>query len=383
MLLANTTLGAAMPMLLILGGLTGLMLAPSPALATLPASVQTLAGLVAAAPFSLLMGRVGRRMGFVVGGLLTIVGALLATQAMISQSFTLLCTAHFALGAALSSFQYFRFAAGEVVEAKWQPVAISLMLTSGLIAAIGGPQLFIATKDALAPVPLAGAYATLAIIAFVGIVPLAAVRTPLPKVLVNRRGDRFASIAALRRRPIRLAVGIAAVSQGVMIFLMIPTPLAMIGCGLSEDTAGDVIRWHIVAMFAPSFFTGFLIQRFGAQTIAVTGLSMIILSALAATMGLSAVHFYGALIVLGLGWNFNFIGATTMLAAAVTESEKAAVQGVNDTMIALVSTVCAFAAGLVISGLGWIVLAMVSIAIVLVALFALALDRTVSASLET
>lgn len=168
-----------------------------------------------------------------------------------------------------------------------------------------------------------------------------------------------------------------------MIFLMIPTPLAMIGCGLSEDTAGDVIRWHIVAMFAPSFFTGFLIQRFGAQTIAVTGLSMIILSALAATMGLSAVHFYGALIVLGLGWNFNFIGATTMLAAAVTESEKAAVQGVNDTMIALVSTVCAFAAGLVISGLGWIVLAMVSIAIVLVALFALALDRTVSASLET
>lgn len=224
LLLANTTLGAAMPMLLILGGLTGLMLAPSPALATLPASVQTLAGLVAAAPFSLLMGRVGRRMGFVVGGLLTIVGALLATQAMISQSFTLLCTAHFALGAALSSFQYFRFAAGEVVEAKWQPVAISLMLTSGLIAAIGGPQLFIATKDALAPVPLAGAYATLAIIAFVGIVPLAAVRTPLPKVLVNRRGDRFASIAALRRRPIRLAVGIAAVSQGVMIFLMIPTP---------------------------------------------------------------------------------------------------------------------------------------------------------------
>lgn len=383
LLLANTILGAAMPMLLILGGLTGLMLAPSPALATLPASVQTLAGLVAAAPFSLLMGRVGRRMGFVIGGLLTIAGALLATQALISQSFTLLCVAHFALGAALSSFQYFRFAAGEVVEPKWQPVAISLMLTSGLIAAIGGPQLFIAAKDAFAPVPLAGAYAALAVIAFVGILPLAGVRMPLPTRVADRSRGSFASLAALRRRPIRRAVGIAAVSQGVMMFLMIPTPLAMIGCGFSEDTAGDVIRWHIVAMFAPSFFTGFLIQRFGAQFIAATGLALIVLSALAATMGLSAVHFYSALIVLGLGWNFSFIGATTMVAAAVTEAEKAAVQGINDTMIALVSTVCAFAAGLVISGLGWIILALISVAIVVVAIIVLILDRAVPVSLET
>lgn len=383
LLLANTILGAAMPMLLILGGLTGLMLAPGPALATLPASVQTLAGLVAAAPFSLLMGRVGRRLGFVIGGLLTIAGALLATQALISQSFTLLCTAHFALGAALASFQYFRFAAGEAVEARWQPVAISMMLTSGLIAAIGGPQLFIAAKDALAPVPLAGAYAALAFIALAGIIPLAMVRMPATKRLAIHSGDRFAFLAALHRRPIRRAVGIAAVSQGVMMFLMIPTPLAMIGCGFSEATAGDVIRWHIVAMFAPSFFTGFLIQRFGAQSVAATGLVLIATSALAAASGLSALHFYGALIVLGLGWNFSFIGATTMLATAVTEAERAAIQGVNDTMIALVSTVCAFAAGLVISGLGWVVLALISIAIVLVALIALGLDRAMPASLET
>ena len=168
-----------------------------------------------------------------------------------------------------------------------------------------------------------------------------------------------------------------------MIFLMIPTPLAMIGCGFGEDTAGDVIRWHIVAMFAPSFFTGFLIRRFGAQPVAMAGFALIALSATGAATGLSAVHFYGALIVLGLGWNFSFIGATTMLATCVTETEKAAVQGANDTMIALVSTVCAFAAGLVISTLGWIVLALISIAIVLVAVLALALDRAVPARLET
>lgn len=376
LLLANTILGAAMPMLLILGGLTGLALAPTPTLATLPASVQTLAGLVAAAPFSLLMGRVGRRAGFVVGGIVTIMSALIATYALISQSFVLLCLAHFAFGAGLSSFQYFRFAAGETVSPEWQPVAISLMLTSGLIAAIGGPQLFIMAKDFLAPVPLAGAYAALTVIAFVGIIPLAVVRMPpSERLIASSQSSRFASLAALRRRPVRRAVGIAAVSQGVMMFLMIPTPLAMIGCGFGEDMAGDVIRWHIVAMFAPSFFTGFLIQRFGAQTIAVAGLAMIIASALTAATGLSSLHFYGSLIILGLGWNFSFIGATTMLAVAVKETEKAAIQGVNDTMIALVSTVCAFAAGLVISGFGWSILALIGIGIVLTTLAVLAFSK--------
>ncbi|QHQ35810.1 hypothetical protein GO499_11815 [Algicella marina] len=251
------------------------------------------------------------------------------------------------------------------------------MMTSGLIAAVGGPQLFIMAKDMLAPVPLAGAYAALAVILLVGIAPLAAVRLPRPeRATTETPKRRFAAFAALRRGPIRRAVGIAAVSQGVMIFLMIPTPLAMIGCGFSEDTAGDVIRWHIVAMFAPSFFTGFLIRRFGAQHIAIIGLILMIAAGLAAAAGLSAIHFYGSLTILGMGWNLGFIGATTMLAVAVAPSERAAVQGLNDTLIALVSTLCAFAAGMVISGLGWAVLALIGIAIVLVALATMALDKT-------
>lgn len=376
LLLANTILGMAFPMQLILGGLTGLMLAPSPALATLPASVQTLAGFVAAAPFSLLMGRMGRRAGFALGGLMTVLGAAAATQAVYSQSFVLLCVAHFLMGAGWASFQYFRFAAGEVVETNWRPVAISLMLTSLLVAAIVGPQLFIGAKDALAPVPFAGAYVAVAIVAMLGLVPLAMVRMPLPERAPKDDGrNRFAVLAALRRRPIKRAVGIAAVSQGIMVFLMIPTPIAMIACGFTEDTASDVVRWHIVAMFAPSFLTGFLIQRFGAQTIAMTGLATIVAAAGFAALGISAVHFYGALIVLGVGWNFGFIGATTMLAAAVSETEKAAVQGANDTIIALVSTVCAFASGLVISSLGWALLAVISAGIVVLALATLVFDR--------
>lgn len=280
----------------------------------------------------------------------------------------------------MASLHYFRFAAAEAVDAKWQPVAISLMLTSGLIAAIGGPQLVIVAKDALAPIPFAGAYAALAAITLVGMVPLLWVHMPRPASQTAEAGPAFSLRAALSREPIRRSIGIAAVAQGMMTFLMIPTPAAMIGCGFSEDLASDVIRWHIVAMFAPSFVTGFLIQRFGAQTIAVVGLTIIILSAGIAALGLSEAHFYGSLVGVGIGWNFSFIGATAMLAAAVTEREKAALQGINDTLIGLVSTVFAFAAGLVISGLGWALLAVISIVIVVAALLLLALDRPQAAS---
>ena len=376
LLAANTILGAAFPIQLILGGLAGLMLAPDPVLATLPSSVQTFAGMLAAAPFSLLMGWMGRKAGFALGGLITLAGAIAAMQALYTQNFALLCVAHFLMGAGWASFQYFRFAAGEVVDQNWRPVAISLMLSSLLVAALVGPQVFIAAKDALAPIPFVGAYAAMGVIAVVGLIPLAFVRMPVAKrVAPDRLASRFAAFAALRRPAIKRAVGIGAVSQGVMVFLMIPTPIAMVACGFSADTASDVVRWHIVAMFAPSFFTGFLIKRFGAQTIATFGLIIIVAAAVAASLGITAMHFYGSLIVLGLGWNFGFIGATTMLDAAVTEDEKAAVQGANDTIIALVSTVCAFAAGLVVSSLGWAALALMSACLVLAALAVLAVDR--------
>lgn len=374
--MANTILGFAMPMLLILGGLTGLHLSPNAALVTLPASVQTLAGMLAAAPFSLLMGRFGRRIGFAAGGVLALVGTALGASALVSGNFVLLCLAHFILGAALSSFQYFRFAAAEVVGPEWQPVAISLMLTSGLVAAIGGPQVFIMAKDALAPIPLAGAYVALAVVILVGMVPLALVRVPRAPAASRVAGaKRFASLAVLRRGPVRRAIGIAAISQGVMIFMMIPTPLAMLGCGFTEAVAGDVIRWHVVAMFAPSFVTGFLIKWFGKERIAVTGLVILAIAAVGAAAGLSSAHFYGSLILLGVGWNFGFIGATSMLATAVTDGEKAAVQGLNDTLIALVSTICAFAAGLVVTGFGWAVVAIVSMLIVLPAIAVLMLGK--------
>ena len=368
LLVANMVLGTAMPMMIILGGLAGLLLAPSTALATLPASLSTLAGLFAAAPFSLLMGRRGRKTGFVAGVGCAVLGAMTGVWALFAGSFLLLCVAHLALGAALACYQFFRFAAAETVSPNWQPVAISLMLTSGLIAAFVGPQMFIVAKDMFAPVPLAGAYAALAAVSVIGLIPLVFTRLPAPMQKAPQTfWQRLGALSVLKRKPVRVAVGLGAVSQGIMVFLMVPTPLAMRDCGFTESVAGDVIRWHVVAMFAPSFVTGFLIKRFGVRPIATIGLVLMAAASIAALSGLSSVHFYGALIALGIGWNFGFVSATAMLSTSVAEDEKPLVQGANDTLIALVSTVCAFAAGAIVAGFGWAVLAAVSLGLLGVA----------------
>lgn len=366
LLAANTVLGVAMPMLIILGGLAGLMLAPGKALATFPPSVQMLAGLVAAGPFSLLMGRYGRKTGFVLGGVLAVVAGAVGALALLQGSFWLLCLSHVFFGAALACYQYFRFAAAEVVPGRWQPVAISLMLTSGLVAALVGPQIFIFTKDFFAPVPLAGAYAAISVVSLLGMLPLTVIRMPKPPApATDKRRRRDVVSAALRRGPVARAMVIAAAAQGFMVLLMAPTPLAMIGCGLGEAMAGDVIRWHVVAMFAPSFVTGFVIKRVGAQPVAMGGLALLVASAGVAASGLSALHFYIALILLGIGWNFGFIGATNMLTSALGPDERAGVQGANDTIIALASTLCAFASGAIVAGLGWVALNLIALPILI------------------
>lgn len=357
---ANAILGSAMPMMIILGALAGLMLAPTPGLATLPASVSTLAGLVAAAPFSLFMGRHGRRAGFGVGAIVAALGGAAGMAGVLQASFTLLLVGHFALGAALACFQFFRFAAAEVVPDRWKPVAISLMLTSGLVAAFAGPEVFARTKDALAPIPFAGAYGAIIALCVIGVLPLVFLRGMAP---VTPRDETIVAptvrVAAVLRRPsVAVAIAAAAVSQGVMVLLMVPTPIAMVGCGYTDASAGNVVRWHVVAMFAPSFVTGFLIKRFGAIAIVMSGLALLATSALIAASGVTLPHFYIALIVLGIGWNFGFVGATSLLADALAPQERAAVQGINDTAIALAASICALASGALVAGAGWTVLAL-------------------------
>ena len=365
---ANAILGSALPMMIILGALAGLLLAPTPELATLPASVSTLAGLVAAAPFSLFMGRYGRQAGFLLGAVIAAIGGAAGVAGLMQSHFLLLLFGHFALGAALACFQFFRFAAAEVVSVRWQPVAISLMLTSGLLAAFAGPEVFARTKEALAPIPYAGAYAAIIGLSLLGILPLLLLRGLRRVTHVDRtQVTSLVNVLAVIRRPaVAVAIASASVSQGVMVLLMVPTPIAMVECGFTDANAGDVVRWHVVAMFAPSFFTGFLVKRLGAGTIVMIGLTMLGASAVIAATGLSLSHFYSALIILGVGWNFGFVGATSLLTEALAPHERAGVQGFNDTMIALAASVCAFGSGALVAGAGWTVLALSALPIIAV-----------------
>ncbi|MEM7675229.1 MAG: MFS transporter [Myxococcota bacterium] len=369
---ANAILGTALPMMIVLGGLAGLLLAPTPGFATLPTSVSTLAGLFAAGPFSLFMGRYGRRPGFVVGAAFAAAGGAMGLLGIMQSRFLLLLVGHGLLGAALACFQFFRFAAAEVVADRWKSVAISLMLTSGLIAALLGPEVFARTKDALAPLPFAGAYVAIIILSAIGVVPLLFTRgLGRAPVSEGANAPKLDVRAVVRRKSVGVAIFAGAISQGVMVLLMVPTPIVMVGCGFDATTAGAVVGWHVVAMFAPSFVTGFLIKRFGAPAIVYVGLALLAVAALIAAAGLTLSHFYVSLIVLGVGWNFGFIGATSLLVDALAPEERASVQGINDTAIALASTVASFASGALVASVGWTVLTIASMPIVGAAALAL------------
>ncbi|MCP5083644.1 MAG: MFS transporter [Alphaproteobacteria bacterium] len=371
-ILGNSVLGAPMPMLIILGGLAGLLLAPASELATIPISVQILAGLLFAAPISLFMGKYGRRAGFLVGAALAILGGAIGAASLYYSSFLALCAGHALLGAALASFAYFRFAAAEAAEESWRPTAISITLASGLFAALIGPEIFVQTKDYFSAVPYAGAYAAISVVALFGCLPVFGINLKEAEAAEAASTEPKVSWTAIvRRRPVWVAILCAAISFGTMTLLMTPTALAMVGCGFSENQASDVIRWHVIAMFAPGFFTGALISRFGTSTIVAVGLGLLGISAVVAILGIELLNFYVALILLGVGWNFGFIGGTAMLAEHLAPAERPVVQGINDTLIALASTVASFSAGALIASVSWTAVAVAAFPMLAAALVGL------------
>jgi MFS family permease len=368
-LLGNAVLGTPMPMLIILGGLAGAMLAPSGELAILPVSVQMLAGMLTAAPMSVFMGKYGRKLGFLLGATVAASGGALGVYSLFYENFYTLCLAHAAMGSALVCFGYFRFAAAEVVSESWRPKAISFTLGSGLVAALVGPEVFIYSKDLFSPIPFAGAYGAITVLSVIGSLPILALRLRKTKGFDQENSAKtVAPVREILRRPaVFTAILCAAISFGVMVLLMAPTPLAMVGCGFTDVQAGDVIRWHVIAMFAPSFFTGSLISRFGSGKIISCGLLMLCLASGIAIAGIELTNFYLALILLGLGWNFGFIGATNMLNENLSAGERSVVQGANDTLIALVSTLASFGSGILISSFSWTAVAVTVLPLVFIA----------------
>nr|CAA6828904.1 MAG: putative membrane protein [uncultured Thiotrichaceae bacterium] len=353
LVLSQMFLGAQMPILIIVGGLAGAFLADNKVLATLPISVMMLMTMLMAGPISLFMGRYGRRAGFLMGISAGAIGGLLGAYALFERDFMLLLVSAAFSGIYQSCHAYYRFAAADTASDEFKPRAISWVLAGGLGAALLGPELSARFHDYFELTPFAGAYLAIAAlnIIFAPLMLFLNIPTSQPEGTSTQTKQPLMDI--LKRPPVTIAILCGMVSYALMTLVMTATPLAMQGCGFSTELASDVVRWHVVAMFAPSFFTGDLIKRFGVQPIIFTGLLMLAACGVVALMDIALMNFYVALILLGLGWNFGFIGATTLLASVIKPEERARIQGFNDFCVFGLVAFASFSSGGLLNWQGW------------------------------
>ena len=350
---AQSTLGAQLPVHFVLGGLVGKTLASESLYWTLPISMTVLGSMLTAPFMSTLMDRWGRRQGFLVGSAAGACAGALAAYAIGIKDFQLFCAASMLFGVYQSAHGFYRFAAADLASPAFRPKAISWVMAGGLAAAVIGPQVVKEFEDWLAPIPFAGAYQALIFVNLIGVIPILFLDIPrrMRPAKGTREGRPWGEI--LRDRTVVVAMLCAMVSYALMNLVMTSTPLAMVDCGFGTGDAAEVVRIHILAMFAPSFFTGNLIARYGAQKIIAIGLIALALCAAVAVSGITFIHFGIALALLGIGWNFGFIGATALLAGAHAPEERARVQGLNDFLVFGLVTVASFSSGILLDSIGW------------------------------
>lgn len=352
--LAQAVGGASASIVIATGPLVGyMMLDEDKALATLPVSAMVLGTAFGTIPAGMIMRRFGRRAGFMGAASLAAVAGLLASYAVFFDQFALFCLA-IGLGGFTGAFvQQYRFAAADTASDAFKPKAISWVLAGGVLAGVVGPQTVIATKDLFVPFLFAGTYLAQAGLALIALCLLAFIKIPKPPRLdrSSAGGRPLSQIMAQPRFIVAAACGIC--SYSLMSLVMTATPLAMIGCGLSQTDAALGIQWHVIAMFGPSFFTGSLIARFGKERIVAIGLALLAGCAVVALMGLELAHFWAALVLLGLGWNFGFIGATAMLTDTYRSQERNMVQAANDFLVFGFVAAASFASGALLDAVGW------------------------------
>ena len=337
--------------LIAISSLAGFDLASNKALATLPATTYVLGTWLCAYPASLLMQRIGRRHGFLLGGCLGLLGSLVATTAMAVASFPLLCLGTFLLGMYNAFGQFYRFAAADAAPADFKAKAISLVLAGGLVGGIVGPQVSKLTIDLVEPRFLAS-YASLFAFSLAAMAIIAFLSIPAPKAEGAQQGAR--PLGEIVRQPVFIvAAACAGLGYGVMTLLMTATPLAMGLCGYPYAAAAGVISAHVIAMFAPSFFTGSLIQRFGVLNVIAAGVALELACVAVAATGQQVTNFWWALVLLGLGWNFTYVGGTTLLTEAYRPAEKAKVQGVNEFIVFGVQALASLSSGVLVNTTGW------------------------------
>ncbi|MEP7297730.1 MAG: MFS transporter [Burkholderiales bacterium] len=362
-----------------INGLVGLSLAPRPWMATLPLMGYVAGGALCANIVAGHQRAWGRKRAFQAGLLVAIVSSALCAFAASTHNFWLLLAATLLAGYYNASAGLYRFAATELVEPAFKARAISWVLAGGILGAVAGPNLASVTRDALS-VPFAGAYAALVGIALLALVTLSFIDfPPLPLPSAERPGR---PLRELVRQPVFVvAVAACALGYGVMNLLMASTPIAMAMCSHPFKSTALVLEWHVLGMFVPSFFTGSLIRRFGCLRIMAIGVLLNLVCIAVALSGVELMQFLIALVTLGVGWNFVFIGGTTLFTEAYRPEEKTTAQAAMDTVIFSTMTITSFSSGALVTTSGWTWLNMgsiVPVALIASALLWLALQRRVA-----
>lgn len=349
----SALMGASMIGQVAMSALIGHSLAEDKSLATLPMALQMLATMAASIPAGIVFARLGRRAGFVMGAVAAMAGSLTFALGIWRGDFLIYCLGAIPAGIGFGISQHYRFAASEVATPDYRPRAVALVMAGGIVSAVLGPELVKHSKDLLVPYLFLGTYLALALLPPVCLVLLAIVdlppAPPRPKVATP--------VAEIMRRPAFVTAALAGmVAYGSMNLVMTATPLEMMLCGFSVGASTTVIQAHAVAMFAPGFVTGRLIGRYGTGRVIAAGAVLTAGCVALAVAGRDFMHFTAALVMLGIGWNFMFVGATTLLASAHAPEERVRAQAANDVLVFGTVAATAFASGAVHAGAGWDVL---------------------------
>lgn len=351
------------------GAIVGNAIAPNNALTTLPITVFVLGMAACILPFGVLARRFGRKAAFMTGTSLGVITGLTASLAVVIESFSLFCMAAFMGGAYAAVVLSFRFAATDGVAKERKARALSLVMGGGVAAGIIGPMLVTSTMDLWPPYPFAITFIAQAMVAAISALVLLGVKTPDPIITRSTKGRALREIA--RQPGFARTIFSGAVAYMVMNFLMTAAPLSMHIHGLSQQSSNLGIQWHVIAMYGPGFFTGRLITRFGAIRTGAAGLVITALSVLVGLMGTDVVHYWVSLILLGIGWNFGFTGASAKIIEYHRPEEKTQVQSLNDFIVFGVMIVGSFSSGALLHLFGWNAVLWGSLLPVVVALLAL------------
>jgi MFS family permease len=341
---AQAVLGAQMPMIFTVAGLAGQSLAPNACWATLPISMAVLGSMLTATPISAFMQRHGRRAGFFAGAAGGALGAVFGTLGLLWGSFWLFCLGGLFSGIYMSAQGFYRFAAADTASDAFRPKAISWVMAGGLFSAILGPQLVKVTAEAMV-VPFLGTYLAVIALNVLGSGLFAFLRVPVPPARAAGAPVGRSRAELVRTPVIAVAMICATVSYALMNLVMTSSPLAVVGCGFETGDAADVVTAHVLAMYVPSFFTGHIIARIGVERVIALGLMILAAAGAVAMTGVALEQFFLALILLGVGWNFGFIGATAMLTAAQRPEERGRLQGLNDLVVFGGVTLASFSSG--------------------------------------